>query len=71
MAAIKLTTPNQGANMTLPDAIIGAAIILGCSYGIGNLYKLSSFEGLPIRINTVTGTVSFCGQGVCQAFKEK
>lgn len=57
--------------MNIPVAIIVAAIIVGCSYVLGNLYKLDNLERIPIRINTVTGTVSYCGEGVCNSFRNE
>lgn len=57
--------------MNIPVAIIIAAIIVGCSYVLGNLYKMDNLQFIPIRINTVTGTVSYCAERVCKSFRNE
>jgi hypothetical protein len=48
--------------MDIPKAILVSALIIAASYILGNLFKLEVADNpyLVYRVNTVTGTVSFC-----------
>ena len=53
-------------NFSLPVAIIISSLILGGSYFLSNLYKLEVVRADVVRINTLTGTVTVCEDGVCK-----
>lgn len=57
--------------MDVPKAIVVAAVVLGASFVLGNLYKIApqgvaqgAVEGGIYRINTVTGDVVWCQEDV-------